>query len=1046
MEDAAGILAATGEPAGQNRRLGVRVEMPGWTEVLDGIMSHTREWFRTGSKGDRSGAKVWGESLRIAADPLPFEALLLPAVHFAARSLQERVDCKASLRIAPDAFGDLERYLLCQLAEVAEHALFAEFSKTRPYGRNFVLKIAGDRSGSPSRQLYDAFVRRLGEAGLEPLFAEYPVLARLMATRVALWIDTSTEFITRLERDWTKLHGFAAGPKDLVCKVTRIEVGLSDLHEGGRSVLAVSFSDHSKLIYKPRDVRLHHAFAAFLAWYNDGADLALRCPRALDGGRYGWVEYVEPRPLTTSENAARFYYRAGALMCLLYVLGGTDCHFENLIASDDEPILVDIETLFHADLADENDDSEVDVGEALKKVWASVLQTGMLPSLQFSADRSFALDMSGLGSDHIPAALRSEWRWSALNTDDMHRRRVECDPPKRDNIPMLHGERINSERHLDQIIDGFRSAYFALTARKQELLDPNGPLGAFRGLATRFVFRPTKVYAAILMRCFEPDALRNGIAWGFELELLTRAFVMTERQPRWWPLLEAELKDLVRLDIPYFTARTDSTSLHLSGGEQLTDTLATTSLSTVRRRVEALGPDDLAFQLEIVRGAYAARGSAEDVSAPAHECTATPGQWLTTETCVEEAQRIAESLAGRALRDAKGVLHWLGFAYIPEAQRLQLNLVPQGLYDGRCGIALFLAALDRFTREDRYFALWTDALAPFHKLLEKDSVEYRLFARSGLGMANGFGGVMYAFVRLHELAPASQQEWLLDMAKIVATFITKKRVSADSVLDLLGGSAGAIVALLALYRVTGDTSLIERASWCARHVANAYRERLLETQKARRPPLTGFSHGASGIAFALMKLYAVTGDRALDQTARLALEYEHSVYDPAEANWPDFRSGQKPPDFQVRWCHGAPGIALARLGILCAFPDADVASDWTTAIETTRASALLTVDHLCCGNLGLSDVLLTSALYRDRADLRACAVERAAQVVHRARETGRYRLFGGIKEEVFSPGLFQGVTGVGYQLLRLARPELLPSVLFFETNKAGTLTAGRWSG
>ena len=43
----------------------------------------------------------------------------------------------------------------------------------------------------------------------------------------------------------------------------------------------------------------------------------------------------------------RFYHRQGALLALLYVLDGTDMHYENLIAVGEQPVLVDVETLFH---------------------------------------------------------------------------------------------------------------------------------------------------------------------------------------------------------------------------------------------------------------------------------------------------------------------------------------------------------------------------------------------------------------------------------------------------------------------------------------------------------------------------------------------------------------------------------------------------------------------------------------------------------------------------------------------------------------------------
>ena len=45
-----------------------------------------------------------------------------------------------------------------------------------------------------------------------------------------------------------------------------------------------------------------------------------------------------------------FYRRQGVLLALLYLLGMTDIHHENLIACADQPVLVDVETLLHPDL------------------------------------------------------------------------------------------------------------------------------------------------------------------------------------------------------------------------------------------------------------------------------------------------------------------------------------------------------------------------------------------------------------------------------------------------------------------------------------------------------------------------------------------------------------------------------------------------------------------------------------------------------------------------------------------------------------------------
>jgi hypothetical protein len=42
---------------------------------------------------------------------------------------------------------------------------------------------------------------------------------------------------------------------------------------------------------------------------------------------------------------------------------------------------------------------------------------------------------------------------------------------------------------------------------------------------------------------------------------------------------------------------------------------------------------------------------------------------------------------------------------------------------------------------------------------------------------------------------------------------------------------------------------------------------------------------------------------------------------------------------------------------------------------------------------------------------------------------------------VFEPSFFQGLSGIGYQLLRLAAPERLPSVLAFEGRLAAVAAA-----
>jgi lantibiotic modifying enzyme len=69
----------------------------------------------------------------------------------------------------------------------------------------------------------------------------------------------------------------------------------------------------------------------------------------------------------------------------------------------------------------------------------------------------------------------------------------------------------------------------------------------------------------------------------------------------------------------------------------------------------------------------------------------------------------------------------------------------------------------------------------------------------------------------------------------------------------------------------------------------------------RKPALTGFSHGAAGMAAALAKLAQASGESRFADAAQRALGYERSVFVAERGNWPDFRSTTEPDAFMVSW-------------------------------------------------------------------------------------------------------------------------------------------------
>jgi lantibiotic modifying enzyme len=194
------------------------------------------------------------------------------------------------------------------------------------------------------------------------------------------------------------------------------------------------------------------------------------------------------------------------------------------------------------------------------------------------------------------------------------------------------------------------------------------------------------------------------------------------------------------------------------------------------------------------------------------------------------------------------------------------------------------------------------------------------------------------------------------------------------------------------------------------------------------PLRSGFSHGAAGIALALLRLHAASGIGEFHDAASELVTYERSLFVPASSNWRTLPNDDDAATCQ--WCYGAAGVGLARIGCLSLTDDAETSQEISAALDATKAATPLLHDHLCCGNFGRIDFLLTAGLRLDQPALLALARQSAMQRIQRAVAQGGFRWR--IADDSLNPSLFQGIAGIGYELLRLAEPGVLPSILCWD--------------
>ena len=109
------------------------------------------------------------------------------------------IDARAFDNLSETARACLRLSLLKELSSLSTPAIYERFVKARNAGETPADAAKPQQDGGTSR--YDQFVADMKAGGFRRLFEDKPVLLRLMASLTRQWIDTSREFVLRLDAD-----------------------------------------------------------------------------------------------------------------------------------------------------------------------------------------------------------------------------------------------------------------------------------------------------------------------------------------------------------------------------------------------------------------------------------------------------------------------------------------------------------------------------------------------------------------------------------------------------------------------------------------------------------------------------------------------------------------------------------------------------------------------------------------------------------------------------------------------------------------------------
>ncbi|MFJ5631953.1 type 2 lanthipeptide synthetase LanM family protein [Streptomyces goshikiensis] len=998
-----------------------------------GSLSAVERWWAAGLVGDggAEGRPDWAAFAEEASAAAPeeavapegdhpglsgFEWVLRPFTACAGERLERGLSERARGLVDMTAVReDLERYLGGRLARTAARTLVLELYEARSAGR---------LDGEDTRARFRDFLGRVASRrGLTALLAGRPVLARILGRAALDAADAVAEALERLADDHARLTaGLLAGSGGDPGLLVAVAPGAGDGHRGGRSVMLLRFADGTRLVYKPRSLSVHRHFNDLVAWFNELPDsVDLRTLRLLDRGDYGWVEFVGAAPCACAAEVETFYRRQGALLALLHLIDGTDLHHENLIAVGADPVLIDVETLFHPPLA-----GTATEDPAAGALHDSVYRVGLLPQL-LVGDHS-ALDVSAVGGgrEAVSPVVRADW--ADAGTDRMRLVRRAGRFGESANRPRLaDGGPIEPAAHIEALCAGFRAGYKAIGAAREELLHETALLKEFAEDEVRVVVRPTWVYSTLLDESTHPDLLKDAGERQRVLETLRTDAFGTVLAP---DLVDEEIAQLWAGDVPLFTARPGRDHLWGEAERPLAGRADRSGIARVASRLAALDAVDRQDQEWIVRAAMATASRAPAHRPVGDRRTRTAERAPEPERLLSAARSVGDRLVSLAYREGPRS-NWIGLELLDD-RYWRIGPMPADLAGGYTGPALFLAQLAALTGAGHYAEVARTALAPVPGLLDALRARPADLGAVGSGAFSGLGGIAYA------LAETAR---LLDDPEIGSWASAAQRLAGAAALSereygVGAGVAGGLVALLAAHRARGGGEA--QQTW---RDARACADRLTAVDPTAGG--RGFTTGAAGIGWALLRFAeaeatawprggaAEGGERY--RLAGLSALRAAVGGEPDGGRVPGGHGGAPTDDGPAdgarasAWCGGRAGIALAVLDAPGALEDPYLAAWSRRTVEELGRDRPAADDSLCHGEAGLCELLGHTAV----PEARPHWIRRAGALLASVEETGARS---GAPDGVPHPGLLTGLAGIGHGLLRAGFPERVPSLLLLQTS------------
>lgn len=971
---------------------------------------------RLASKTPTNGAPEWLTSLGKMLEAHGLSTTDIPAPRFNAQDLPETPFAGFYLPFLSHFRNELRRNVEPELGEVTVTGAAYKVMLSRLTTKllNISLRALIQHFSESGRSYQEYRDEMATTAGHEAVFRRFPVLARDIESAVRMYTDAVTEILLHLDADFHRLVECSMldeSDRGLVS----LESHQGDTHRRGRSVSIIKIGS-SSLVYRPTRTAGYGLYRAIVQELSLGS--CMRCPRIFERASHMWVEYVPQaeKPIDATDHLRKM----GALAAIAFGCGATDLHMENVIATSEGPIPVDLETLLGADV----ETGSASAYEAARQFLnESPLGTGVLP-LGVQVSGGGELEISALCGGLYPTRGRFEQLLDPYS-DGIRIELTDGLTGMAKNLPPGLA-RSDLAANASDIRDAFDDTCDEIWNHREAIA---ASVAGVRDSLVRVIVRPTNLYDVVRRAFYHPRYLTSTLARERLLHGLWKG--LDEHELVTGELCISEMRQLLDGDIPWFFARAGFCEVY-DAEERRVSQLVVSPAGRAERHLRRTRPRSLesqtvralvsevldTFHLEVAENAQVVNAGLDDAAQGPLGPDASPIDTVAATGLIDTVvQKFAET-AFLGERDAT----WIGMVSSHNGNSVRLAPSGTGIFDGLAGIGLGLASAYSTTANDMAFALARKCLQPVASDLERWCDD----RRGPLGAFSGAGGLAYALFAASKLLGEDVDQW----HELAQRYVVSVRdpVTEDDLLDVSAGAAGAAAVLAAMLEsgvpfheecLTSLAACIERLRRSATSLVDF--DGLCWPTGESRTPLGGFSHGTAGIGWAVARsLPWINSSGDVDLISR-ALRFDDNYWDADRSLWRDARpeSADKPV-YPIHWCHGATGIFLARLQASKFSSEVVPEASIDRAKDALTSNPMPRSDCLCHGALGNAMCLSLDSRSKDGPRYMRASFDRILQ------STFRHGL--GFPARTV-PGLMFGYAGLLHGLSWAIDPSL-PAILW----------------